>query len=79
MMKLIAGLQPPVKVEEVIEESKPLLRIEDLVDHHVLKMMLKNGNNLTRTAEMLGISRVTLYRRMRKLGIERRQYVRRKD
>jgi len=45
-------------------------QVESLEKRVILEMLKKTGNNKTRSAEMLGISRFSLLRRMQKYGIE---------
>ena len=39
--------------------------LEDIEREHIMAVLLANGNNRTRTAEILGISPVTLWRRLK--------------
>jgi transcriptional regulator with PAS, ATPase and Fis domain len=45
-------------------------QVECLERRVILEVLKKTGNNRTRSAEMLGISRFSLLRRMQKYGIE---------
>ena len=51
----------------VTKETKAPLPNEDT---HILEALEKTGGNRTAAAKILGISRVTLYRRLRRLGIQ---------
>lgn len=45
--------------------------LADLEKAHVAKILKETGWNISRTARLLGIDRVTLYNKMRRYGIER--------
>ncbi len=51
-------------------ETKPSL--EDLEKFHILKILKETNYNKSRTSEILGIDRATLYRKAQKYGIELR-------
>ncbi len=48
------------------------LSLRAMEREHILKVLKLNEFNITRSAKVLGIDRVTLYNKMRKYGIERR-------
>ncbi len=47
-----------------------LVRLEYVIRRHVLEIFRETGNNVTRTAMALGISRVALRRRLREYGVK---------
>jgi two-component system response regulator RegA len=51
-----------------VEAGPRLIRLEDVIRRHVLKVFHESRDNVTRTALALGISRVALRRRLREYG-----------
>ena len=60
---------PPHVVDEaagrVRQRGRVNRTLEDIEREHIMAVLLANGNNRTRTAEILGISPVTLWRRLK--------------
>jgi transcriptional regulator with PAS, ATPase and Fis domain len=49
----------------------PDLSLENIEKSHLLRVLEKNRWNISRTAKVLGIDRVTVYKKLKKYGIER--------
>jgi len=47
--------------------------LEDVERAHILRVLEECGGNQTRTAEVLGIDRVTLHHKLKKYGWKRRE------
>jgi DNA-binding NtrC family response regulator len=59
---LEAGDFPVLGVESEMADSLGTARLQDVVEQHVLRVLKNCAGNKLRTAELLGISRSTLYR-----------------
>jgi transcriptional regulator with PAS, ATPase and Fis domain len=58
------------EMEAARDTSKqPVLTLAELERQHILKVLSTTGGNRTRAAEMLGISRVSLWRRLKAYGL----------
>lgn len=76
----LSGSQPAQ--EESAERWQSLLRIESIESfldqverEYLLYHLRRHGFNVSRTAEALGMQRPALHNRMRRLGIQRSEYV----
>ncbi|WP_320173378.1 sigma-54 dependent transcriptional regulator [Maridesulfovibrio sp.] len=64
---------PDLLPEEIrnIDRSKPLRTLEEVERDHIGKVMLATNGNKTQAAKILGIDRVSLWRKMKRLGLEK--------
>jgi len=62
------GLTPSVRSREV--PHVPLGSLEELEREHIQKVLQASGNNLSRAADILGITRSTLYSKIKKYNLE---------
>ena len=46
------------------------MRLDDLVEAHIKRVLAHAGGNKSRAAELLGIPRTSLYHKLRKYGIK---------
>lgn len=72
---LILRLEDLTSLRELKEEtkspvSKPV-RLQEVIDHHVQHVMRRCGGNKVKAAELLGISRSTLYRMLDAASVQR--------
>jgi DNA-binding NtrC family response regulator len=56
---------------ELAAKAGPLSSLEDVERRHVAAVLSHTGGNVTQSARILGIDRVTLYNKMKKWGIRR--------
>ena len=74
---MVVGKPPFVKPEDLpfqIGETKKVPMAESLAEiekNHIIFMLGKTGWNITRSAEALGIDRVTLYNKIEKYGLRK--------
>jgi PAS domain S-box-containing protein len=66
----LPSAEPPEAKAELFQIHSPL---ESLERDLILKMLEANGWKISRTAQRLGISRVTLWRKMREYGVQKPQ------
>ena len=52
--------------------SKPEETIEAVERAHITRVWIDNAQNATKCAQILGMARTTLYRKLRKYGLTRR-------
>jgi DNA-binding NtrC family response regulator len=64
----LGGIQVPEEAQG--EGSEQFLSLEELERIHIQKVFTAMGRNLSRTAEALGVTRATLYNKIRKYGLE---------
>lgn len=58
------------EVEEELQDFEPCnLSLKDVEREHIVKILDINNKNMTKTAQVLGIGRNTLYRKLREHGI----------
>nr|WP_041722056.1 sigma-54 dependent transcriptional regulator [Maridesulfovibrio salexigens] len=64
---------PDLLPEEIrnIDRNKPLRTLEEVERDHIEKVMLATNGNKTQAAKILGIDRVSLWRKMKRLGLEK--------
>lgn len=53
-----------------LPQPRPLDELKTVVEGHVSKVYTATNYNIKRTAEILGISRATLYRYLKRMGIK---------
>ena len=64
---------PDLLPEEIrnIDRGAPMQTLEEVEINHIQKVMLATNGNKTQAAKILGIDRVSLWRKMKKLGLEK--------
>lgn len=67
--RITAGDLPIPRVPTALPEDEKLRSVEKA---HIENVLERAGWNITRSAQMLGIDRVTLYNKMKKYGLRRR-------
>lgn len=53
------------------EDGEQLLSLEEVESLHIQRTLTATGQNLSRGAEILGVTRTTLYNKLRKYGLEK--------
>jgi DNA-binding NtrC family response regulator len=64
------GLAAPARNSSKAVSSDSMRSLEDLEKEHIQKVLQASGKNLSRAAEILGITRSTLYSKIRKYNLE---------
>jgi DNA-binding NtrC family response regulator len=64
-------LPPGIKGETPTPLGTTDLTLDVITKQHIIQILRKNNWNINRSAKVLGIDRVTLYRKMEKLSIQR--------
>ncbi len=59
---------PPALCQSMPEKNPPLQRLEELERDHIARVLEAVGGNRSRAAAILGITRSTLWRKMKKFG-----------
>ncbi len=55
--------------DEFVEINEDCYRMEFVEKQHIIKVLGKMSSNITMAAKALGVSRCTLYRKMKEYGI----------
>jgi transcriptional regulator of acetoin/glycerol metabolism len=66
----LVDLGLPAKAE-ALPRAGTLASLEEVEKRHVAAVLAHTGGNVSQSARILGIDRVTLYNKMRKYGIRR--------
>lgn len=61
----------PLPINTPIENKGGILSLEEMEKQHITKVLKEMDGNVSKTATLLGIDRVTLYSKIKKYGIER--------
>ena len=61
----------PETIHQYAPKSPKNCNLEETEEKTIREALVQSANNVSRAAKMLGISRVTLYRKMRLFQIER--------
>jgi len=69
-IRRVAPVAPPVAMAAPISDD-PNRSLESIENAHILRVLEECGYNQTRTAQVLGIDRVTLHNKLKKLGWSR--------
>jgi DNA-binding NtrC family response regulator len=75
---MVIGKKSEIHVEDLplhlngsVKFSENAIALADIEKQHIEKLMKETNGNITRTASLLGIDRVTLYNKLKKYGIQR--------
>jgi DNA-binding NtrC family response regulator len=75
---MVIGKKSEIQVEDLplhLDGSKKFsgnaISLADIEKQHIEKLIKETDGNITRTASLLGIDRVTLYNKLKKYGIQR--------
>ncbi len=71
-----AASEHPTPSTASAEGSRPVMHLEELERRTILETLSKSGTDAEEAAKQLGISKATLYRKLKKYGIVRRLTVR---
>ena len=69
-LPLAGGLESWAGASAEEEEGEQLLSLDELEALHIRRVLNATGGNLSRAADTLGITRTTLYNKIRKYGLE---------
>ncbi|MEJ2048436.1 MAG: sigma-54 dependent transcriptional regulator [Calditrichota bacterium] len=61
----------PLHINTSEKTASKKVKLSDLEKDHILRILDETGGNVTKTANLLGIDRVTLYNKMKKYGVKR--------
>jgi len=67
------GKKPDINIAEKPEDltsNNQLCSLKDAEREHILKVLNSNSGNITHAAQILGIGRNTLYRKLKEFGID---------
>jgi len=67
----LADLGLPLRTEPPNKATGPLASLEEVERRHVAAVLSHTGGNVSQSARILGIDRVTLYNKMKKWGLRR--------
>ncbi|NLP44395.1 MAG: molybdopterin-dependent oxidoreductase, partial [Peptococcaceae bacterium] len=67
------NIDPDVKASQALKtnQQNKIKSMQEIEEDLIINTLSKTGNNIALTAELLGISKSTLYRRVKKLGINK--------
>ncbi|UCG90836.1 MAG: sigma-54-dependent Fis family transcriptional regulator [candidate division WOR-3 bacterium] len=78
---LVVSQEPEIKVqdlpqylitqEDIRDEIKPTQSMSDMERRHIAHVLKAHGWNITKTAQVLGINRITLYKKIKKYNLKK--------